>query len=410
VYDMVDPEATRPTVQTINGKPFNVHLIRQTQLIPLQSGTFVIDPVELDNKVTFIKQTINKERPQGSRMQQLMDEFMNDGARGEIEEHSFTLASKPVTIIVKPLPTANKPASFNGAVGKFTMQATCKNKTVAAGEEISLRVVVTGAGNLTVINPPAVPLPEGLEGFDPTTKENVDKSIYPLSGSKTFDYTFVAKDTGTYKISSIEFSYFNPVECAYKTLRSDSFSILVTPAVRKKGNRLNNSFKNEVVAEEKWFDAISLSDVLWVLAIVFGGALGIYQWRKSRRPRIKLPPEVVKSPVILQEPDQTDKDPLEGARWKLQQGHSQDFYNEVNRSVWKTIAGKIQVPATELNKFNITTQLQSKGADSGLIYRLQSLLSECEIALYTPLHTATDMEQTLQKATSIINEIQASFT
>ncbi len=410
VYDMVDPEANRPTVQNISGKPYNVHLIRQTQLIPLQSGTFVIDPVELDNKVTFVKQTITKEKTSGNRIQQLMDEFMNDGVRGEIEEHSFTLASKPVTITVKPLPVANKPASFNGAVGKFTMLATCKSKTVAAGEQIALQVLINGAGNLTVINPPSITLPDGLEGFDPVTKEKVDKSIYPLSGSKTFNYTFVAKDTGTYQIPSVVFSYFNPGENFYKTLRSDSFSIHVTPAARKKIRRLFKSLNSNSTGENKWLDADSVNILIGVLTIILVGVLAVYQWLRSRSQQIKVPAAAVQTPAIIREPAGIAKDPLEGARWQLKQANSQEFYNEINRSVWKTLAEKIDVPSTELNKFNIITRLQSKGAGSDLVYKLQSLLNECEIALYTPMHTTSDMEQTLQKAESIIKDVQTSFT
>lgn len=410
VYDMVDPEANRPTVQNISGKPYIVHLIRQTQLIPLQSGTFVIDPVELDNKVTFVKQTITKEKTSGNRIQQLMDEFMNDGVRGKIEEHSFTLVSKPVTITVKPLPVANKPASFNGAVGKFTMIATCKSKTVAAGEQIALQVLINGAGNLTVINPPPITLPDDLEGFDPVTKEKVDKSIYPLSGSKTFNYTFVAKNTGTYQIPPVVFSYFNPEQNSYKTLRSDSFSIHVTPAARKKISRLFKSLNGNSTGENKWLDADSINIVIGVLTIILVGALAVYQWKKSRSQQIKVPAAVVQTPAIIREPAGIAKDPLEGARWQLKQANSQEFYNEINRSVWKTLAEKIDVPSTELNKFNIITRLQSKGANSDVVYRLQSLLNECEIALYTPMHTTTDMEQTLQKAESIIKDVQTSFT
>ncbi len=410
VYDMVDPEANRPSVQSINGRPYNVHLIRQTQLIPLQSGTFVIDPVELDNKVTFLKQTVTREKSAGTRMQQLMDEFMNEGVRGEIEEHSFSLASKPVTITVKPLPVANKPASFNGAVGKFTMQATCKSKSVAAGEQIALQVIVNGAGNLTVINPPSITLPDGLEGFDPVTKEKIDKSIYPLSGSKTFSYTFVAKDTGTYQIPSVVFSYFSPGENAYKTIRSDSFSIHVTPAVRKKGSRFFKSLRGTTIAENNWLDTVSVNILIGVFTIIMVGALAVYQWKRSRSPQKKVANADVQAPAIIRQPAVIAKDPLEGARQQLKQFNSQEFYHEINRSVWKALAEKIDVPSTELNKFNIITRLQSKGADSGLIYRLQSLLNECEIALYTPMHTTTDMEQTLQKAESIIKDVQASFT
>jgi len=410
VYDMVNPEANRPSVQTINGRPYNVHLIRQTQLIPLQSGTFIIDPVELDNKVTFIKQTSIKDKSSGNRMQQLMDEFMNDGVRGEMEEHSFTLSSKPVTITVKPLPVTNKPASFNGAVGKFTMVATCKNKTVAAGEQIALLLTINGAGNLTVINPPTLTLPDSMEAFDPVTKEKIDKSIYPLSGSKTFTYNFVARDTGNYQLPAIVFSYFNPAENAYKTLRSDSFPIHVTPAVKKKGNQLFSSLNRKSTEGSNWFDAADVNILIGILTILLASVLAVFQWKKFRSQQAKKISMVTQAPLLIMEPVDAETDPLEGARQQLLQASSNDFYKEINRSVWKIMAEKMNVPPTELNKYNMISRIQLKGADSGLVYRLQSLLNECEIALYTPMHTTTDMEQTLQKAASVIKDVQDSFT
>lgn len=410
VYDMVEPEANRPSIQNINGKPFNIHLIRQTQLIPLQSGTFVIDPVEVDNKVRFVK-TDSRQRNTEDRMQQLLEEIMNERSRGEVVEQSFTLASKPVTITVKPLPIANKPAGFNGAVGKFSMKATLKNKTVAAGDEISIQVIITGAGNLTIVNPPTISVPEGIEGFDPLTKEKIDKTVYPLSGTKTFDYTFVAKDTGVYTIPPIVFSYFDPLEVTYKTEQSELFTIYITPSLKKKANSRSGVLKeNSNAIKEGMMDKIPLNALLGILAVVVIGGLGLHQWNKGRKKQKNKQRKAVQATRTLREQTSVITDPLEDARWQLQQGKSSEFYKEINRSIWKLLAEKIDIPSTELNKVNVVAQLQLKGADSGSIYRLEALLGECEIALYTPFHTATDMEQILNRAEAVIKEVQASFT
>ncbi len=39
VYDMIDPGTDASSVEKLNGKPFVVHIIRKTQLVPLQAGT-----------------------------------------------------------------------------------------------------------------------------------------------------------------------------------------------------------------------------------------------------------------------------------------------------------------------------------------------------------------------------------
>lgn len=409
VFDMIEPEENKPSIETINGRPFNVHLIRQTQLFPLQPGTFTIDPVELDNTVKFIRKTAS-DKSSRSPLQQFLDEMTNDRVHGEVEEHTFTLASKPVTITVKPLPAINKPAGFNGAVGKFTMHSNWKSKSVAVGDEISLQVKIEGKGNFTVINAPQVSLPDGIEGYDPVIKENVDKSIYPLSGSKTFDYTFIPKDTGFYKVPAVTFSYFDPSEARYKTERSDSFSIRVLPARRKTPFKQKILFPNPA-ADSSWIDILSINTLVALLAIGLGIFFGAYQWKKSRQnKKMAASAPVRQTPTLSEELARANTDPFEGAKWALRQERSQEFYNEINKAIWKELSEKIKIPATELNKFNVVTKLQNQGADTDTIYQLQALLNECEIALYTPVHTTTDMQYTLAKAESLISNLQATVT
>lgn len=55
VYDMVDPNNDAASVETVNGKPFSVHVIRKAQLIPLQAGPVELSQVEVENTVHYIK-------------------------------------------------------------------------------------------------------------------------------------------------------------------------------------------------------------------------------------------------------------------------------------------------------------------------------------------------------------------
>lgn len=408
VIDMIEPEDNRPTVKTINGKAFNVHTIRKTQLFPLQAGNFEIDPVELENTVRFIKP--NNE-PGGSRspMQQFMDEFMSGRTRGEVVEQTFTLGSKPIAITVKPLPLANKPAGFNGAVGRFSLQVDGKKKTVAAGEAVALRVQIKGQGNFNMVNALTIQLPDGMEGYDPVVKEEVDKTNYPLSGSKTFTYTFIPKDTGTFLIPAISFSYFDPADARYKTETADSFRLEVTPSTRK-GRMIGKLFRPAAPgAPVHWLGTVPVGVLVSVAAVLAVAALGFYKWKRptsqKRKPAVQVESQVKPLQAALPELPYS----LENARRAMEAGESQRFFSEVNNTVWKELTARVQVPSTELNKFNVVNRLQQKGASAALIQQLQSVLSDCEIALYTPVHSASDMNQTLVKAETFINELKKSF-
>ncbi len=38
-----------------NGRDYSVYTLRKVQLYPLQSGTLELEPLEVDNRITFLK-------------------------------------------------------------------------------------------------------------------------------------------------------------------------------------------------------------------------------------------------------------------------------------------------------------------------------------------------------------------
>lgn len=409
VVDMIDPEANKPTVQMINGKAFNVHIIRKTQLFPLQAGNFEIDPVELENTVKFIKPGNNDGGSARSPMQQFLDDFMSP-RRGELVEQSFTLGSKPIAITVKPLPSLNKPASFNGAVGKFALKVEGKKKTLSVGEQMTLRVEIRGQGNFTMINPVTLQLPDGMEVYDPLVKEDVDKTIYPLSGYKSFTYTVVPKDTGNFLIPGVSFSYFDPADAKYKTITTDSFRLRITPSIKKKRNliaKLLTPSQHNLTTGE----ATSMSTITMVAlaSLLFACLFGIFLWAKTRKNK-KRENDISAPPVPVQKEIPVIDYSLENARKAMNSGNSQQFYQEINHTVWKELQQNVRLAPADLNKFNAVSHLQEKGATPSLIAQLQSVLNDCEIALYTPVHAEADMQQTLSKAEVLIEELRKTNT
>jgi hypothetical protein len=404
VFDMMEPESNNPGVETLHGRSYNVHLIRKTQLFPLQAGTFILDPVELENKVRFIKTKARKPGPQTS-MDQLIDEFLSDEGGKEAVEHVFTLASKPVTITVKPLPPG-KPENFNGAVGSFKIKADLKKNNVAAGDAIELHVQIKGQGNFTVINSPLLTLPGDMESFDPAIKEDLDKTVYPLNGTKSFDFILTARDTGDYQIPPIIFSFFDPSSALYKTLKSDSFKIHVGPAVKKKNQF--SLLRNNSALSEKSLDGFPVKAALLSLAVIFVAGLGLYQWRiKSKH--VKSKKAVTTENKNLSKPvEHVKRDELKEAKWALQVEESQRFYREVNKAAWRVMSEKLNLSATEQNKFNAISKLKLKGVSPEIVQKLESVLNECEMALYTPVHDITDMQHTLKKAEEVLKVIQVS--
>ena len=387
VYDMVQPEANNPSVEKLNGKLFTTHIIRKVQLYPLQDGSFDLDPLEVDNTVSFLRiENSNK-----TSMQQLMDDYMNGISDGKLEEQQVSLASKPVTITVKPLPANGKPASFDGAVGKFTVSANIPNMQLTAGETASLQLLLKGQGNMTLINAPAVQWPQGTEGYEPTVKENLDKTVAPISGTKMFEYTFTAKQPGTIIIPPIEFSYFDPSANAYKIIHTDSIVAQVSKSLKK--------IKSPAAAQNRDLDnnGFHWLKLLWLLPLLAIALLVLFlNKRKTARAKpagANVQQRPADEPVINQPVDH-----FEGARHALTAVNSQLFYKETGKATWQILSEKFQLTSSQLSKPVVVRLLQQSNAAPETIGLLEKVLNDCELALYTPVHTETDMRLTLEKA------------
>ena len=404
VYDMIDPNRDVASVETLNGKQFAVHIIRKAQLIPLQPGVVDLDPAEVENKVYFIKQSAT-----AHRRHNLLDEFFGQSAdEGEETAQNITLQSQPLAITVKPLPDENKPVDFNGAVGHFAIEAEVENKKLAATDAGTLKVVIKGDGNLPIVNAPQVKWPDSIEAYDPTAKENVDKTVAPLSGSKTFEYVFTPQKKGSYALAPVAFSYFDPASVSYKTIQSTPMNVEVTAEVKRK--------KSNVLSKEETGNGLKTffqQHLEWFFAVLILSGLAIYLWRQNTRlkkneaqekPTTELLVKDAVNHVPLKLPEMPD--PLLKARRSLTNGDYTNFYRELNQATWDSLRDTLHLPASTLNKQHIRQQLTAKGWDEATIASLEQMLNECEMNLYTPDHNEHNMQQMLQHAEMVIKYLK----
>jgi len=412
VYDMIDPNNDAATVENVNGKPFTVHVIRKAQLIPLQAGPVELSQVEVENTVHYIKSS-GKAHRSNSIWQNLFDQINDDESGEDVQEH-ITLTSKPLTITVKPLPEISKPADFNGAVGHFNIDASIDKKNVAAQDAATLKVTVNGSGNIPVVDAPQVQWPSNIDTYGTSSKENIDKTIAPMKGSKTFEYVFTPKTAGSYDIPAISFSYFDPSTNSYKTLQSQALHFDASAAKKQSSSSLSKNMSTQ--SSENVLNTIKtfvVDHLEWIFAAIILICVGLFLWIHNTTSLKK--EEVLKQAAALEQAKKEVEisfihtveivDPLARTKRLLGNGDHKGFYAELNRAIWEALSDKLNLPASELNKYNIAIQLKAKGWDDDAIYQLQNILSSCEMNLYTPDYNPTDMENMLQNAEHIIKYI-----
>lgn len=414
VYDMVDPAADNSSVENVNGKPFAVHIIRKAQLIPLQAGNVALDPVELENTVHFLKPDPQQHKRSNNPLQELFDRFAGTEEGERIEQH-VTLESKPVEISIKPLPAENRPADFNGAVGKFSINANLESKNILADDAATLKLTVKGTGNLPVVNAPNVNWPAGIEDYAANAKEEIDKTVAPMNGLKTFEYKFIPSRAGNFEIPSISFSYFDPVSATYKLLTSEPLSFIVKPGAQHKSGR-TAPIKEDSTAKISSGTRRFINDHLeWIFGSFILAGLGIFLlYQNQRAKKIMLEKKLAEKEAqrraleaLALEQSSLKTDPLLECRNLLAKGYYVGFYSELNRALWNEMADKLKIRASELNKHHVAERLREAGWNNEDMSLLQDTLNECEVKLYTPDHDESDLHRILKDAEVIISRLES---
>ena len=410
VYDMVDPESQTPTRERLNGKEYNVYLIRKAQLYPLESGKLELEPVEVENKVTFIKSDYANEN--STLFDQLLrsyDEENNPGAG--TESHTITLSSEPVDILVKALPDTGRPPSFNGAVGNFEVTASLDKSTLAANEMATVRVMISGKGNLPVVNSPEVNLPDGFEKYELKVDENINKFEAPIGGDKVFEYRFSPRKKGSYIIPSVEFSFFNPRTRTFQKSKTDSLVLQVSAPVIAAKTRQLEKYEASVQEEEGWWEGFVNSKWVWGVPILAFAGIGIYRnsrtKKKSRQISDALSTEDKVKPIIrstsMESPVLFHPGPFGEAHRILMEGKNGNlFYEELARALWQYFGDRFRIRPSALNQNTVTEHLQKAGFDETVVDQFHLLINQCEWALYTPQHNESDMQSAFDLAEDLI--------
>lgn len=435
VFEMVQPEQGNVSQEMLGGRPFNAYLIRKSQLYPLRSGDLSIEPVILDNTVTFYREGKSNrgQAPSGSIFDQMMRDFWGEGQEAGVpEKHQLNLSTDSLVIHVKPLPEAGKPADFSGAVGQFTLQSSLTGISLKTNETDTLVLVVSGKGNLPMVNAPALHLPEGLESYDPSAKEELNQTVSPIQGRKTFQYVFTAAKRGDYTLPPIVFSYFDPQTATYKT--DSTAPMLLRVLQGKESARVSPGEQTSPSRNWAWL----VAGVLVVLLLIGFGWVLVRAARKKlvtaaatgkdiQKPETGQRANATPAPPANTAPAESDpharyrpgfedkvqhlsgavvttfeeKDWLEDARTQLREQNSGTYYRALNKGLWQFLQEHLELSGSDRNKTTVLERLEAKGFSPAVREEVRQLLEECERALYAPVQTSSDMQRSFEVAERI---------
>ncbi len=407
VIDLSTPdEANDPRVETVNGKQYNVFTIRKAQLYPLQEGDITLEPATLNNSITFLKDDGNSR----ANANDLLNGFAL--SPDAMIKQTVSLSSKPIVIHVKALPQENKPSNFAGAVGSFVISAAVEKSNFTTDETGSLTISIGGAGNLQLVNEPAITWPDGLSGFDPKVTENMDNQQVPVTGTKLFTYVFSVQKAGSYTIPAVQFSFFNPATGFYKTVSTNPIQLQVVQGAGKPAFVAADTTKTEQTSvinklnQNRWWVILSLVGIV---------AIGLFVW--LRNARTNPAPEPVRNAdeeIAIETAAATtikkQLNPLEQTELCLYKDDCKTFFEILSKELRVFLASKFEMNIADVNAGNMQTALDKRNVDILTSAKLAALLNKVEFQLYSPLQQTDNWQAVYKEAVEVIQEINEAVS
>jgi len=399
--------------ENYNGVRYRVATIKKVILLPQQSGKLAIEPFSFDCVARL------KIQGQRRRRRNTFDSFFDDPFfGGNYKDFPYVVSSKKQFVNVIPLP-ADQPEDFNGGVGKMSLEAWIDKPAAKTGEPISLKVKISGSGNLKLLEPLALNFPPDFEAYDPKIADNVNVSANGISGNKIFEYLLIPRHVGEYKIGPVHFSYFDLGKKQYVSLTSKEFNVQVAQGdgnetsvvsgvqkedvkylgkdIRflKTNTNLKKADQNKVFGS-LGFSFLSMAPLFLFLIILF------YRRKKQK---------LAGNQALLKNRKATKvaRKHLNTAKKLLLKKEQDAFFEEISKALWGYLSDKLSIPVSDLTKDRATEVLESYHISEELISRCMSTIDNSEFARFAPSSTENKMDSVFSDAVSIITDLEGAL-
>ena len=402
-------EVELPTQKTFklehyNGRNYNTVVYRQYVLFPQKSGRLEIPAVTFDAVVA--QRIAVSDDP--------FEAFFNGG--GYVEVNKKIVAPK-VVINVDPLPS--KPEGFSGGVGTFSLKSDISTTELKANEAVTIKLTISGTGNMKLVSAPEVKFPHDFEIYDPKIEDNYELTANGLSGTKTIEYLAIPRHAGNFTIPAIEFKYFDIKTGKYNTLATESYELKVAKGDGSAANQqviadFTNKENVKVLGTDILF--IKTGDtVLRQKGNYFFGTVTYYLWyiipfvlfvvfvviyRKQAIESANV------AKVKTKKANKVATKRMKQAGKLLSENKVNEFYDEVLKALWGYISDKLNIPVSKLSRDNIEAELSGHGVSEDLIKEFIDALSECEFARYAPGNQNEAMDKVYSASVDVISKME----
>ena len=400
------PTNRRWGLEHYKGRNYQTTVFRQFVLFPQQSGKLTIDAARFDASIAVATQVDPFD----------FDSFFNGGGGGYMVKKS--LFTPKLSIDVKALP--DKPADFSGGVGDLNITSSINSTSVKTNDAVTVKVVISGTGNLKLLSNPEVKFPEDFEIYDPKSENNFRLTSEGLSGNKVIEYLAIPRNPGDYKIPPVSFTYFDVKSKSYKTLTTEGYNLHVEKGEGDATQTIANfTNKDEVKVLNEDIRFIKQNEVkLTPRGQFFFGTLGYWLFYLIPtlvfiiffilyRKQIAANANVAK--VRTKKANKVAVKRLKLAGKLLSDNKKDEFYDEVLKALWGYVSDKLSIPMSRLSKDNVEEDLRNYGVAEELIAEFLKVLDNCEFARFAPSDANQGMDKIYAEALDIISKMEGSI-
>ena len=389
--------STQLSFETYQGKTYATAVIARYIIFPQMTGSL---------KVTGNNYTIAVDRR----------EYYHDSFFGNMSFSTplqLNVSPNDLVVNVKELPSP-KPADFSGAVGSFKLTSQLKNSQFRTNQAGSIVYTLSGTGNIKYVQLPdlSAQYPPELEIYTPTTKQDITVGSSSVSGTVSFDYSFMPLEEGDFKIPDIRLVYFNPESGKYETSVAKGYSVHVGKGSRVKedGARMHLKFDSELqkvdvssLAKDKKPYVYTVGYWIWFVLslVILTCAVIIYRRYVSAH-----------SDMVAFNSRRADKlarKRLKKAAVALRRNDSDKFYDELLIALWGYLGDKLKMPTSELMRDNVRQVLVSRGVKEDVIDTFIKIIDDAEFAKYSSAGGSADLNRSYREAADIINRLENEF-
>lgn len=393
-----------PFRETINNKIYDVYNITEYILYPQQGGELVIEPIEM-TAVAYVQVESNKS----------YDPFWGGGY--ETLQIPRKLKTPELKVKVKEFP-AGAPASFSGAVGRYTMSHELSSTELPANASATLQLTISGTGNLNFVSEPTLSLPASFELYDIKSEEKLQNTASGSKGYRRFDYPFIARAEGEYEVAPVEFTYFDLDKQKYETLSTGPLKIVVTPdkgaVAQPQATITTPTIKREDV-QQLAEDIRYIKQTTALRSVVAPLVLSSTYWMVI----LVLLLAALASYVIVRKRirDNRDEVLVKGRRANrvavkrfrvaakyMGEGDSSAFYKEMLSGLWGYMSDRFNIPVADLKREVVREELQKRGA-AAEAEAIIAVIARCEEAQYSPIANS-EMNSIYDEGVEAVSKIE----